>query len=250
MLTASQIKRIRALATADGRLSEGLFIVEGTKIVLEWLDMGGKVDGLYVTETWLKDYGDKVSGRYEINQVSPANFAKISQLKSPQGVLATIPLSSMPNNQQNGHLALALEGIQNPSNLGAIWRIADWFGLPSVALVPPSADLFAPKSVQATMGAVFRVAPKHLTLNELQDSDQTIVLASMNGAPLQDFTWPEHPFLVIGNEGQGLSDEIRALPHHAVHIPRLGGAESLNAAVATGILVHHFFAQRGLLSGS
>lgn len=216
-------------------------------MVLEWLDMGGEVAGLYATETWLKDYGDQLSGRYEAIQVSPSNFEKISQLKSPQGILATIPLDALTKTQQLGPFELALETLQNPTNLGAIWRIADWFGLPSVTLIGPCADLYAPKAVQATMGAVYRVAPKALTMSELKSDSPSIVLASMGGTPLQDFVWPDKPCLVIGNEGKGLSGEIQALPHQAVHIPRIGGAESLNAAVATGILVHHFFAQKGLL---
>jgi TrmH family RNA methyltransferase len=135
---------------------------------------------------------------------------------------------------------LYLDGIQDPGNLGTLFRIADWFGFPAVFCSPDCADAFAPKTVQATMGALFRVHTCEIALSDLMEarSDWPVYGAVLGGTSVFEHGFPEKGLLVIGSEGRGIGKAAEALLQHRITIPRPheGGAESLNAAVATGIL--------------
>ena len=177
------------------------------------------------------------------NPVSEIELRKISSLSTPNSVLA---IAQWPDEWPDSRLlqsdiCLYLDGIQDPGNLGTILRIADWFGFPAVFCSPDCVDVFSPKVVQATMGAIFRVATREIPLTELLaplSPAPPVMGAVLGGADIFQSALPRNGLLVIGNEGRGIGPATEQLLTHRLTIPRHpgGGAESLNAAVATGIL--------------
>lgn len=176
-----------------------------------------------------------------MHAIDERTLRKISALVTPQSglALARIP-DPAPSSRAVTGCCFYLDGLQDPGNVGAIWRIADWFGMPALYCSPDCADPYAPKTVQASMGAVFRVPAVEITAQELLGANPDIPFwgADMDGLDFFSISdWPIPSLLAIGNEGRGLSAGVRALLSARVCIPRSprGGAESLNAAVAAGI---------------
>lgn len=177
------------------------------------------------------------------NPVTEAELRKISTLITPNAVLAIAkwPDSLPDSSLLASDICLYLDGIQDPGNLGTILRVADWFGFPAVFCSPDCVDMYSPKVVQATMGAIFRVPTMEIALPELLNSCAVappVMGAVLGGSDIFQSPLPSHGLLVIGNEGRGISTDTEQLLSHRLTIPRhpAGGAESLNAAVATGIL--------------
>lgn len=232
-LTKQELHDLKALHRKRGREEQNLFLIEGEKIVLEALVCPYiSVKKVLCTENY-----DPSTLRFEKDtiHVSPSEMARISALKSPQDVVAVcqLPVSNPPS----GKRMLCLDGIQDPGNLGSILRIADWFGVPDVVLSSGSVDCFGPKCVQASMGSIFRVKVHYLPLEPfLLKTELPIYGAVLDGTPLKAITWKNEGILVIGGEGSGISIPVHSLLTERVTIPRLGGAESLNAAIACGIL--------------
>lgn len=237
MLTSAQIKSIRGLAQKKEREAAGLFVVEGEKLVAEALRSGWSVEAVYRVE----EIGEKAMER-------------ISLLSSPSPALALvrIPESIRTAPEPAPGLYLALDGIRDPGNLGTILRIADWFGIDAVFASPDTVDLFNPKVVQATMGAVFRVrfhsvdipALCRRTLNAGGRVYGTFLDGeNLYGKPL--FCGTDAPsVIVIGNEANGISEATAAVVSDRLYIPPFPpddpGSESLNAAVATAVTVAEF----------
>ena len=227
-LSNRDIKSIRALASKKFRDETGLFVVEGEKMVQEALDSRFEVTAVY--------------RRDEIGEEA---MSRISQLSSPSPVLAVVrkpsDLGEAPSRPGPG-LYLALDSIRDPGNLGTILRIADWFGVKSVLASRDTVEAFNPKVVQATMGAIFRTRVDYVDLPQwLSACGMPVYGASLQGAPLSTFNFQTSTpkVLLIGNESRGISPEAMAQVTHPVLIPNLGGtAESLNAAVAAGILMY------------
>lgn len=237
MVTAAQIKRIRSLAQKKEREACGLFVVEGEKMVAEAQRSGWAIEAVYRRE----EVGEKAMER-------------MSLLSTPSPVLALvhIPDAVRVAPAPGPGLHLALDGIRDPGNLGTIVRIADWFGIDRIYASPDTADLFNPKVVQATMGALFRVRFHYEDIPELcrrslsagghvygtfLDGD------NLYGMPLS--CGEEAPsVIVIGNEAHGISAETAAVVSDRLYIPPFPaddpGSESLNAAVATAVTVAEF----------
>lgn len=177
------------------------------------------------------------------NPVTESELRKISGLTTPNSVLA---VAQWPDEWPGATLfqtdiCLYLDGIQDPGNLGTILRIADWFGFPAVFCSPDSVDVFSQKVVQASMGAVFRVPVREVALPALlaeSAAPPPVMGAVLGGSDLFQTDLPRHGLLVIGNEGRGIGSAVEPLLSHRLTIPKhpAGRAESLNAAVATGIL--------------
>lgn len=177
------------------------------------------------------------------NPVSESELRKISTLTTPNAVLAVAQWPDVWPDAAllESDICLYLDGIQDPGNLGTILRIADWFGFPAVFCSPETVDVFSPKVVQASMGAVFRVPSREIALPDLLSECATpppVLGAVLGGSDVFQTDLPRHGLLVIGNEGRGIGTLAESLLTHRLTIPRhpAGRAESLNAAVATGIL--------------
>lgn len=210
----------------------------------ELLDMPGlQIEGVYALEEWIAGLPEQSRyPRHQIVPVSPAELRQISMLTTPNQVLAVVrtPHPAFDPQWLQDHWSLYLDGIRDPGNLGTILRIADWFGLSWICGAPGGVEVFHPKVVQASMGAVLRVSYAELTTDQLQHrvGDWPIIGATMAGADLFEARLPQRGLIVIGNESQGISVEVAKLLTGEISIPRgrTGGAESLNAAVAAGII--------------
>jgi TrmH family RNA methyltransferase len=248
VLSQNQRKFISALQVKKYRQKYRNFTVEGEKMVGELLRQRRfPVQSIWGEERWAEAHAALLGPFLEkFNPVSADELRKISALSTPNAVLA---VAEMPADEPElalpaTGLSLYLDGIQDPGNMGAILRVADWFGLPAVFCAPECADVLSPKVVQAGMGAVLRVRTREVALEALlAEAGETalpVLGAVLGGADAFAATWPAgRSLLVIGNEGRGIGPATEALLTQRLSIPRHpeGGAESLNAAVATGILV-------------
>jgi len=219
------------------------FTAEGDKIVQELLrDSNWVVRELYALDTWLTAHADlwKEKGM-EVVVVSESELQRISAHPSPNQVLAVadqrelgVDYAALPQS-----LTLFLDGVQDPGNLGAVLRIADWFGIKQVLLGPGTVDMFNPKAIQASMGAFLRlhIAPCHL--EELEGRNLIVAGADLNGIDLFSFE-PSGSgvVLILGNEGNGISEQAKQHLDVALTIPAApdSGTESLNVSVAAGIM--------------
>ena len=220
-------------------------MVEGPKMVAEIIqDKLLTVAGLYALQDWItanEQLLQQVQGSVEITPVDDISLAKISQLTTPNKVVAVVQQQPLLAGIDVSQLTLVLDTIQDPGNLGTIIRIADWFGIGQLVCSQECADRYNPKVVQSTMGSIARVGfyytdlPGFLTANK----DTHIYAAALDGVPVQNLGKLGTGFLVIGNESKGISPEVMELVNIRMTIPRIGMAESLNAAVATGIILSH-----------
>lgn len=239
MLNKSEVKYIQSLSQKKFRDEEGVYIAEGPKIVEEALEAKDVVvKKLFATEKWAG-----VNERYRgITLVADYELQKISQLKTPNQVLAVL---KKPSYQQfifdKSGLSLALDGIQDPGNLGTIIRTADWFGVKQVICSTDCADAFSAKVVQAAMGSIFRVQVVYADLEGWMAENRDIAFygAALNGKPLTQFSKMNAGTIVIGNESKGIREGVMQKVNEKITIARSGGAESLNAAVAAGIILAH-----------
>ena len=198
---------------------------------------------LYAVKEWLTIHYKRLTKRnIPITEILPAELERISTLITPNQVLVVVRIPAVQINNQlpEQHTCLFLDGIQDPGNMGTILRIADWFGIPAVYCAPDCADIYSSKVVQASMGAIFRVSCWKTTLDSLCKAlpEVPVLGAVMDGASVFEQKIPNQGLLVIGNEGNGIKPENLPLLTHCISIPRHPNsrAESLNAAVATGIL--------------
>jgi RNA methyltransferase, TrmH family len=239
MLTKAIAKLIQSLKDKRSRQESGLFVVEGTKTVLELPHSKITVNSLFATREWINTFGSLWKGDVQPIEVSAQQLDQISFVKNPQGVLALAELPDfvLSTVDTRKHKVIALDGIQDPGNLGTMVRIADWYGIKHLICSIDCADAWNPKVIQATMGSFQRVEVHYTELSTwLEQQQTTIIGALMNGDNLHQVTLPETGILLIGNEGSGISDTLLPLINQPVTIPRFGGAESLNAAIATAII--------------
>ena len=232
-LTKNQLHELRLLHDKKGREEQGRYLIEGKKIVEEALNTAlVELDCLIHTASFdASIIPDSINSFH----VSPTEMQRISALRSPQEVIAVCRIPAF--NSLKGNRILCLDGIQDPGNLGSILRIADWFGIPEVVLSKGSVDCYNPKTVQASMGSIFRTAIHYTDLEVfLKHTHLTVFGAVLEGTPIQDMDWQQEGILVIGSESAGISPSIMPLLHNRITIPRFGNAESLNAAIACGIL--------------
>ncbi|MGE5520655.1 MAG: TrmH family RNA methyltransferase [Candidatus Dadabacteria bacterium] len=235
MLSKKVIKDIQSLVHKKLRDESGLFVAEGRKIVDELIKTEEtRIETIYATPDWVVDYPDLPN----VQVVTKAELQRISFLSTPNKVLALVKYFpvQVPNTKT---LVLYLDEIQDPGNLGTIIRIADWFGINNVVCSEQCADHYNPKVVQATMGSIARV--RVYSDYELQwlKKQQPVYVSTIDGTTISEFGKVNEGVLVIGNESRGIREEILDLANATVSIPRIGGAESLNAAIATGILLSH-----------
>ncbi len=233
-LTKSDLQRVRELRDKRCREAEGLYVVENAKVVTELLAAGQRFEVVYATS----DFAAPV-GATSVRRVNQDEMARMSHLPTPSGVLAIgrITRSELTAGELRQGLTLALDGIQDPGNVGTLVRIADWFGCARVLLSPDCADLFSQKVINASMGSFARMRVIVADLPAaLSQAGVPVLVADLEGESVQAIQPLEHAVLVIGSEGRGPSPAVQAVATRRVTIPRHGAAESLNAAVAAGIV--------------
>ena len=235
-LSKNYIKLITSLSQKKYRLKHKLFVVEGVKVVHEFLNSSYELEIVFSTDT---DF----SSTDKFIEVTDQELKKISSLKNPNKVLAIFKIPNQINPIMGG-LILALDSINDPGNLGTIIRLCDWFGIEQLVCSNETVDCFNSKVVQASMGSLTRVAVSYLDLKKyLQNASVPIFVADMDGLDVYKTKLPDSALLVLGNEANGISDEIKQLVTTKITIPRYGDfqqTESLNVATASAILLSEF----------
>ena len=244
MISKNQIKFIRQLELKKYRKREGLFVAEGPKVVGDLLRRYTP-KAVFATKEWIPSTEVNPSC---LTLVTEDELQRISFLQHPQQVLALFPI---PSDSSTLHLlpsalSLALDGVQDPGNLGTIIRIADWFGIDTIYCSEDTADAYNPKTVQATMGSIARVHISYCDLAKLFETlptDYPIYGTLLDGEDIYQQPLTKEGIIVMGNEGNGISEAIRQKVNHKLLIPcfRQGDtAESLNVAIATAITCSEF----------
>ena len=247
MLSKNQIKWVKSLELKKNRKAEGLFVAEGPKVVDDLLRGGFTPRSLFATRGYTEQHRD-----VSCQEITDEELRKLSFLQHPQQVLAVfeIPLTNLPSLREGPGvgfpLSLALDGIQDPGNLGTIIRIADWFGITTIYCSLDTADAYNPKVVQATMGSLAHVRIIYTDLVELlTHTDVPIYGTLLDGEDIYQQTLEsDKGIIVMGNEGNGISPAVRQLITHKLFIPNFHEeqetADSLNVAIATAITCSEF----------
>ena len=215
----------------------GKFLVEGDKAVRELLHSSFKIDAIYGLPDWISAQS---STQTIMHPVTEHELQQISTQDRPDQAIA---IAFIPAQEDNAALApelyIACDHLNDPGNAGTIIRIADWFGIRTVIFSEGSVDVYNPKVVSAAKGSLFRIRVLHWDLQELFNNNKhlSIIGAAMDGENIYESKLPTSGILLIGNEANGISNELYPLVTKKISIPSFGDAESLNAGVATGIIV-------------
>ncbi|MEI7595223.1 MAG: RNA methyltransferase [Bacteroidota bacterium] len=250
MISTSQIKLISSLKLKKNRDFHSLFIAEGAKITEELIRSSNsiKIQTVFGIEDWIIE-NQKLLENFGINYqiITEEQLSRISQLQTPNKVLALCHKLENKKPSENFSLALALDNISDPGNLGTIVRIADWFGIDTIICSENTVDIYNPKVIQATMGSFLRVKLFYTKLaSYLKDSNKNIYGTLLDGENIYKTDIKSNSIIVIGNEANGISPEIEKLVTHKIKIPSYphtnteNNPESLNAAIATSITVAEF----------
>ena len=239
MLTKNNIKQIASLRQQKFRKELGLFVVEGRKMVEELLHSSFETVRLYATEDFIIGHPSFPSAE----TITKVQMEQMSGQDTPPGILAVVKIPQQVEIKTNSRLVLALDGIANPGNMGTLIRTAEWFGIHDVICSNDSVELWNPKTVQATMGSLFRMkvwkADLPDYLQRAKDASKAVYGALLEGEDLFQIQAKPEGILVIGSESHGIRKEVLPCITHPVTIPRARGSmtESLNAAVAGAILM-------------
>jgi TrmH family RNA methyltransferase len=241
MLSKSDIKYIQSLSHKKFREQEQLFPLEGVKMVDELLqEANHAVKKIYAIKDWVSLHIKSIPANVTIQVIEDFELQKLSSQKTPQQVIALVEL---PQNDIKKQLfdgvTIVLDHIQDPGNLGTIIRTCDWFGIKNIICSPDTVDAFNAKVVQSAMGSILRVNIFYTELTDFfrKHADIPVYSAVLNGISIHKASIASRCFVVIGNESVGISDEILALTSQSITIPKHGKAESLNAAIATSIIL-------------
>lgn len=252
MLSKANIKFIRSLEQKKYRKAEGAFIAEGFKSVNDLLDEGWESRIIVATDDWQHRL-TPTNGNPIVIRVTDEELRKVSLLQHPQQVLAVFSLPKVTDLAcVKDDLCLCLDGVQDPGNLGTIIRTADWFGIRDIICSPATADAFNPKVVQATMGSIARVRVHYADLVPFLKSlpsDMPVYGTLLDGENIYDTSLSHRGIIIMGNEGNGVTPEVRACLTHKLLIPQFegtsqpsssSGPESLNVSIATAIILSEF----------
>jgi TrmH family RNA methyltransferase len=239
MLSKKEIKDIQSLGLKKHREETKLFVAEGPKIVGELAQIiPSRIQMIYGVQEWINEARGLVDP-LKIKEVSEAELGKISGLQTPNKVIAVIKQSDAVEPVVSS-FALYLDMIQDPGNFGTIIRIGDWFGIKNIVCSVGCADLYNPKVVQSTMASIARVNVYYDEEGRwLSKQKVPVYAAALDGKSIHQYGKTKEGILLIGNESKGLRKELIELAKEKITIPRIGSAESLNAAVATGIILSH-----------
>ena len=247
MISNKKIKKLSILSTKKGRKEEGKFLIEGYRIIRTALRNNVNIENIYISNRFkasedFKSLNGLISENIDVAVLDEKIINKISQTVNPAGVVAACLL---PNDFKITKLLtdnwIYLDKISDPGNIGTLLRTSAWFGINNVALSSKCADAFNPKVVRSAMGAHFSLnIIGNMDLFEFKKNQYCIIGADQNGSPMDDFNYDNKKWiLVIGNEGHGISENSKKYIQHFLSIPPSGSGNSLNAAVAGSILIHH-----------
>ena len=258
-----QIKRIVKLKDKPKeRKSEGLFVVEGIRIFKEIPAMD--IDSVFVSESFLNNYVEhentkefenqydnmaELIGHVDYQVVSDSVFKKLSDTVNPQGILALVKMSQytleevLENRDKENSCIVVLDKLQDPGNLGTIIRTGEGAGITAVVMSKDTVDLYNPKVIRSTMGSIFRVPciiVEDLTeaIDIIKKSGVVTYAAHLDGKNISGLEFSNDRAFLIGNEANGLSEEVASMADEIIKIPMEGEVDSLNAAIATAILIY------------
>lgn len=244
MLSKTNVKYIQSLRHKKLREEEQCFIAEGPKVVSELLSSGVfESTMICALEGWFSNNSllvAKIPGENTI-VVDQTVLEKISLLKTPHQVLAIFRNKPFGEIELKNKLTLVLDDIHDPGNMGTIIRIADWFGVQNIVCSNECVECYNPKVVQASMGSLARVNILYVDLVKFiaDHKDIKLFAATLSGQPVSSFHKLEEGIIIIGNESKGVRQELLNLANEKITIPKFGKADSLNAGVATGIILSH-----------
>ena len=237
-ISKNQLKLITSLSQKKYRQKHDLFIAEGVKVLNELLNSPFEIETLFCTD----DFEVAISEK-KIVRISETELKKVSTLKSPNKALGIFKIPKEKAVQNSG-LTIALDAINDPGNLGTIIRLCDWFGVTQLVCSKDTVDCYNQKVVQASMGSLTRVSIHYTDLeNYITKSNLDTFIADMDGENVYKTKLPKEGILIMGNEANGVSEEIKSLLQYKISIPRFGETqetESLNVATATAILLSEF----------
>ncbi|MFN8323220.1 MAG: RNA methyltransferase [Chitinophagales bacterium] len=219
----------------------GKFLVEGDKLVRELLQSDFKIEAVYSLANYILVGNHK---EFDHFVVSETELKKISTHQNPNNVVAVahIPIASFYQNKLPEQLFIACDNLSDPGNAGTIIRTAEWFGIHTIFFSKNSVEIYNPKVVSAAKGSLFRTKCIYTDLRNLfaANPDIPVYGTFMNGTNIYESRLPKSAFIIIGNEANGISEELAATTQHKLSIPPFGQAESLNAAVAAAIIMSEF----------
>lgn len=247
MLSKTYTRYIQSLHQKRYRDTQNAFFAEGSKVVMDLLNSGKIVcEHILGTAHWIKENEPWIRKHYQgpLAVIEEFELKKISALSTPHQVLGIFKKFKHPQPLAKGNITLVLDAIQDPGNLGTIIRTADWFGVHSIICSENCADQYNPKVVQSTMGSLGRVALVYTDLVEWLKKNEAIPVyaAALNGKNIHQFNAVTEGIIIVGNEGKGISEDIMQRAMEKITIPKTGDAESLNVAVAAGIILSHLTA--------
>ena len=238
MISKSKISYIKSLASKKSRLKYGCFVAEGNKIAIEILNNNWAIEQIYATQQFV----DENQFRFDKNKIeiiTKDDIDRISSLQAPTDVIIILKIPTTKKTEIAKHSwSLALDGIQDPGNFGTIIRTADWFGITQIFASAECADLYNSKTIQATMGSFLRTTIQYVDLENLiaENKFEQIAVAVMNGKKLEETNFAKSGLLILGSEGKGVAKNIISKATHPITIAGKGHTESLNVAVAAGII--------------
>jgi TrmH family RNA methyltransferase len=241
MINNSELKYIQSFAHKKHWTEESVFIVEGPKMLEEVLASHWIIRKILALPDWIQSQGHLPAEVVEVDEIM---LGRLSLLQTPNKVMAIVEKKKETAVTDFKNIStLLLDGIQDPGNLGTIIRTADWFGIKQIIVSVDTAGWYNPKVIQSTMGSCFRVNLHSMELETLLQTNAKSVNklpvygALLNGKSMHEIKWEPANFILIGNESKGIRENLMSFISHPISIPRIGEAESLNAAVATGIIL-------------
>lgn len=239
MISKAKIKHIKALQVKKYRKEEQCFVVEGAKSVLEVLRSDFEVVWLAATTNFIINFGDQVRSGVEVAEATAAELMQAGSFQSNDGALAIVRMKpNTPLAIADKEWTLVLDDIRDPGNLGTIIRTADWYGVNQIIASAETADFYNPKVISASMGSFCRAKIFYTDLSSyLKNTKEDVFGTFLEGIDVHKVSFADGGLIVIGNESNGISPEIEELVTNRITIPRYGQAESLNAAIATGIVL-------------
>jgi TrmH family RNA methyltransferase len=249
MITKNDIKFIQSLKQTKFRKENKMFVVEGNKLVSELLASDIKVENILVTDTWLEKFPGMAASLKSYEIVNSKQMEQMSSMVTPPGIIATAhtPSYNINPKEAENEIILALDGINDPGNLGTMIRTADWFGINKIVCSQDCADAWQAKTIQSTMGSIFRIQIIETDLKEflsktqnLNKSATPIYGALMEGENIfKKKIEKKNGVIIIGSESHGIRENVLSLVTSPIHIPRGNGSqtESLNASAAAAIII-------------
>ena len=245
MISKNQLKLIHSLDQKKQRKKSGLFLVQGEKNVAELFESDFEIVNLFATTDYINKQASLLSAKQLVGLTidsTAEELQKAGTLKTNNSVIAIVKCKTfeVPEITHN-ELILVLDQVGDPGNLGTIIRVADWYGIKKIVCSTDCADLYNPKVIAATMGSFARVQVSHTDLTEYLASQNTPIYgAFLEGENIHKSKLSSSAFIVMGSESHGISEAVGKFVTHKITIPNFGQAESLNVAMATGIILDNF----------